>query len=145
MLLHVSVTVHRQTDASELSFPFVFPRHSHLTSARRGPPTLHQLSKETHTMFVRISSFHLQRHHAQNVQTSGCFLLQGKHQSTGGTIRGCRQRGTTVTLTGERFSGPQIEGPEERSGFAQETNSESSSGGENGPQQPFHHLLFSPH
>lgn len=78
-------------------------------------------------------------------RSAAASSFRASTKSTGGTIQGCRQRGTTVTLTGEQFSGPQIEGPEERSGFSQETNSESNSGGENGPQQPFHHLLFSPH
>lgn len=38
MLPRVSVTVHRQTDASALSFPFVFLRRSQLTSASEDLP-----------------------------------------------------------------------------------------------------------
>lgn len=122
MLLRVSVTVHRQTDASVLSFPFVFPRRSQLTSARQGPPTLCQLSKETHTVFVRILSFPLRRHCAQNVQISSHRPFRGKHQEHRRDMPGLQAEGvTTVPVTVGWFSGPQTEEPQGHSGFSAET------------------------
>ncbi|KAI4561459.1 hypothetical protein MJT46_012149 [Ovis ammon polii x Ovis aries] len=44
------------------SRPRTDTRHRRLTSAQRGPPTLHQPSKQPHTVFARISSFHLLKH-----------------------------------------------------------------------------------
>lgn len=96
-----------------MELPFVFPRHSQLTSARQGPPTPRQISKETNTVFLRILPFHLRRHPARMCRSAAASPFQTGTNSTGGA--------TMAPVTVGWLPGPQTEDPEGLSGFSPET------------------------
>ena len=127
MLLRVAVTVHRRTDASVLSFPFVFPKAPSVNKCPAG--TSHSApAQRANTQCLKTLVFPP----PEVSQVSECrsvagSLFRAPEHSRGS--QGCGQRRGTVVTAAMGWTG-------ELSG---NLNSGSHSG-ENTPEQPVHHL-----